>query len=118
MCLACYANIKSPENLEIAKTHAKPAPWQIDIISGKEFGEMCAPDPARIVEWRGILEIRHVSLNNPVTNQSVELTEDQIEEIAENALAVIVTGVDQSLTIWALQWPNDYEIKNTLEKSY
>lgn len=107
MCLACATNIKNPENLKIAEGRDEPAPWMRPVITGKEFGEWCAPDPERIVEFKGLLEIHAVFLHTP-ENKIIKLTENDIEEITDNALALIVTGTDDWLDIWALQWPNDY----------
>lgn len=44
-------------------------------------------------------------------NKEINLTTAQTEEIVNNALAVIATGIDMSVTIWAIQWPNDYVVK-------
>lgn len=114
MCLACYVNFKTPENLEVAKTHAKPAPWHTEVISGKEFAEWCEPEPERIEIFGAYFEIHRVYLHDPINNKSIMLSDEQIEEIGENALAIVATGTDDWIDIWALQWPNNYKIKNKL----
>lgn len=44
-------------------------------------------------------------------NKIIKLNEEQINEIIENALYVLTTGIDLSCSIWAIQWPNDYIVK-------
>ncbi len=44
-------------------------------------------------------------------NKVINLTTIQEKEIADNAIAVIATGIDTSITIWAIQWENDYVVK-------
>lgn len=44
-------------------------------------------------------------------NKIIHLNKEQIEEIIENAVAMLSTGVDLSLDIWAIQWPNNYKVK-------
>lgn len=43
-------------------------------------------------------------------NKTIELTGVQCKEIVDHAIAVIVTGVDTQLDIWAIQWPTDYNV--------
>lgn len=44
-------------------------------------------------------------------NQIIELTKEQKDEIMENALVVICTGIDFSIDVWAIQWDRDYKVK-------
>ena len=44
-------------------------------------------------------------------NKKINLTTGQVQEIIDHALAVVVTGVDTQIDIWAIQWPRDYEVK-------
>lgn len=43
-------------------------------------------------------------------NKSIHLNNKQLREIANNALCVEMTGVDSTVDIWAIQWPNDYKV--------
>lgn len=45
-------------------------------------------------------------------NKEIELNWAQLGEIINNALVVIATGVDTRVDIWAIQWKNDYKVKN------
>lgn len=42
-------------------------------------------------------------------NELVTINDTQRQEIIDNALALVCTGVDLSCDIWAIQWPNDYK---------
>lgn len=43
-------------------------------------------------------------------NTVLPLTQLEIEEIKENAVALIAMGIEGGLLfIWAIQWPNDYK---------
>ena len=44
-------------------------------------------------------------------NKTIELTTEQLNEIIENAYYILTTGVDTMVTIWAIQWDNDYIVK-------
>ena len=44
-------------------------------------------------------------------NKTIELTIEQLNEIIENAYYILTTGVDTMVTIWAIQWNNDYIVK-------
>lgn len=44
-------------------------------------------------------------------NKTIELTIEQLNEIIENAYYILTTGVDTQVTIWAIQWDNDYIVK-------
>ena len=44
-------------------------------------------------------------------NKTIELTIEQLNEIIENACYILTTAVDTQVTIWAIQWDNDYIIK-------
>lgn len=43
--------------------------------------------------------------------KEIKLQHRQLKEICDHALAVIVTGVDTRIDVWAIQWPNDYKVK-------
>lgn len=45
-------------------------------------------------------------------NKEINLTYDQVREIIDNALVVVVTGVDTRVDVWAVQWPKDYSVVN------
>ena len=45
-------------------------------------------------------------------NKIIFLNQKQIDEIKENALLIVATGVDLSCDIWAIQWPNHYEVQS------
>ena len=47
-------------------------------------------------------------------NDEITLTINQVEEICNNALVVIATGVDTRIDIWAIQWPTNYEVKTII----
>ena len=44
-------------------------------------------------------------------NKVIELTIEQLNEIIENAYYILTTSIDTSVTIWAIQWNNDYIVK-------
>lgn len=41
-------------------------------------------------------------------NKTIKLSLKQQKEILKNAVALVLTGVDLSTDIWAIQWENDY----------
>lgn len=43
--------------------------------------------------------------------KKLKVTKQQFEEIRDNAIGLVVTSVDLSIDIWAIQWPNDYKVK-------
>jgi len=51
---------------------------------------------------------RHKSYIHSHNNRLIRLNDNQIDEIIDNALCIICTGVDLSCDIWAIQWDNDY----------
>lgn len=55
------------------------------------------------------LEKSYLHLPN---NKIINLSQEMINEIKERALAILVTGVDLSTDIWAIQWPNKYVVRN------
>ena len=55
---------------------------------------------------------RHKTYIHTADNKIVQLNDTQIDEIIEHALFVLCTGVDMSCDIWAIQWPNDYEVQS------
>jgi hypothetical protein len=44
-------------------------------------------------------------------NCLLKLNNKQLKEIEENAIVVVITSVDLSCDIWAIQWPNTYATK-------
>lgn len=44
-------------------------------------------------------------------NTVITLSLEQQKEIHENAVVIVVTGVDLMTDIWGIQWPNDYKVK-------
>lgn len=45
-------------------------------------------------------------------NKQIILNFIQIQEIVNNAIAVIATGVDMQIDVWCIQWPRDYKTIN------
>lgn len=45
-------------------------------------------------------------------NEEILLNEEQKQEIINNALALVSTGVDCQITIWSIQWDNNYKPVN------
>lgn len=41
----------------------------------------------------------------------IKVSKEQFEEIRDNAIALVATGVDMSFDIWAVQWPREYTVK-------
>ena len=105
------------ENLKIAeeKKHFL-LPWAIRVYTGEQFREIYEPNPEMIEKFGMFGVTNHVFLHNPANNSIIKLTEEDLENIASNALAVIFTGVDNSLDIWAVQWENDFIPELTGEK--
>lgn len=77
--------------------------WMTDVF--KELGKE--------VTLEQLKNISSVTGNDLYThnNKIINLTGAQEKEICDHALAVIATGIDTSITIWAIQWPNDYIVK-------
>lgn len=78
--------------------------WMIDIF--KELGN----DEVSIEQLKGISSKTGNEIRT-FDNKIINLTNIQEKEICENAIAVVATGIDTSITIWAIQWPNNYIVK-------
>jgi hypothetical protein len=102
MCLTC-CNGKTKILYEKDIKNMFDLSWMTDIF--KELG--------KDVTLEQLKSISSVTGNNLHThnNKIINLTSVQEKEIADHAIAVIATGVDTSITIWAIQWPNDYVVK-------
>lgn len=59
---------------------------------------------------KGKLYYREKVYLHTFDNRIIHLNKKQLREIINNALFVEVTGVDSSVDIWAIQWPNDYKV--------
>jgi len=70
----------------------------------------CAFQKQTKEEKAKLLGDSYVVLNTP-DNKRINLSTEQIEEIIENALFVLCTGVDCTCDIWAIQWERDYSPK-------
>lgn len=56
-------------------------------------------------------EIKFPVYINTYDNRAIKLTDNQIDEIINNASVILCTRVDFKITIWSIQWPNDYQVK-------
>lgn len=106
MCLTCYSKHNT--------------------IKGKE-------EISKVFDWSGILDFFRKSNNDnsiseedlrnlsPIktkntlhthNNEVIELNLHQIKEIINNASGIIVTGIDMTVDIWAIQWPRNYKVQS------
>lgn len=59
---------------------------------------------------------RHKTYLHNLDNTIIQLNDEQIDEIIENAYFVLCTGVDMSCDIWAIQWDREYIVKSFNKK--
>lgn len=71
------------------------------------FGPMSKEDKEKLFEYS-----RHKTYVHTYHNKRIQLNDAQIDEIIENALHIVCTGVDLSCDIWAIQWDRDYKPVN------
>ena len=89
MCMACLEKVVPPD--------------KNPMIVGKESIAKVFEKPYFILN-RSVLHLAN--------NKRIDITPEMVEEIKNNAVALLVTGVDLSTDIWAIQWGSDYIVKS------
>ncbi len=100
------------------------------LTCSKQHNAITGKDIAKLFDWSGVAkgfskmagkdvseeDLKSLSQYNKnilhlANGNKIVLTKENIEEIVNHALAVIATGVDTQIDVWAIQWPNDYKVK-------
>jgi len=109
MCLSCCKT--EPNYPDITKEHKAlldfPPPGLIRVHDSKALRKAIEPDPEMVEKFGPYGVVAHVYFHWN-DGQRMHLNYNQIEEICDHALALIMTGTDNWIDLWAVQWPNDF----------